>query len=150
MPYCRLKKESALQQNNNRLMNLRPMAMTLTSQRPVVLIVEDEFLLRMNAAEMIEEAGYDVVEAGNADEAIAILEGRTDIRVVFTDIQMPGSMDGLKLAAAVKGRWPPIKIIATSGHYAIRESDLPEGGVFLQKPYSEAIIARAIHALIGA
>src|SRR6476646_6789894 len=71
--------------------------MTLTAaKRPVVLIVEDEFLLRMNAVEMIKEAGFEVVEAGNADEAIAILENRLDIRVVFTDIQMPGSMDGLK------------------------------------------------------
>ena len=88
--------------------------MTLTAtKRPAVLIVEDEFLLRMNAVEMIREAGFEVVEAGNADEAIAILENQ-DIRVVFTDIQMPGSMDGLKLAAAVRSRWPPIKIIATS------------------------------------
>ena len=62
----------------------------------------------MNAAEMISDAGFNVVEAGNADEAIAILEGRPDIRVVFTDIQMPGSMDGLKLAQFVRGRWPPI------------------------------------------
>lgn len=76
----------------------------------VVLVVEDEFLLRMNAVEMIEDAGFEVVQAGNADEAIAILESRFDICVVFTDIQMPGSMDGLKLAAAVRGSWPPIKI----------------------------------------
>ena len=111
--------------------------MTLTAaKRPVVLIVEDEFLLRMNAVEMIEEAGFEVFEAGNADEAIAILESRLDIRVVFTDIQMPGAMDGLKLAAAVRSRWPPIKIIATSGYCAIREGDLPKGGVFLSKPYT--------------
>jgi CheY-like chemotaxis protein len=96
-----------------------------SSQAPVVLIVEDEFLLRMSAVEMIEEAGFEIVEAGNADEAITILESRSDIRVVFTDIQMPGSMDGLKLAAAVRHRWPPIKIIATSGHCVIGERDLP-------------------------
>jgi CheY-like chemotaxis protein len=74
---------------------------TSAIRRPVVLIVEDEFLQRMNAAEMIGDAGFNVVEAGNADEAIAILEGRPDVRVVFTDIQMPGSMDGLKLAQFV-------------------------------------------------
>ena len=83
------------------------------SRRPVVLIVEDELLLRINAADMISAAGFEVVEATNADDAIEILESRRDITVVFTDIQMPGSMDGLKLAHAVRGRWPPIKIVAT-------------------------------------
>src|SRR5512140_2219193 len=105
-------------------------------KRPVVLVVEDEFLLRMDAVDMIAEAGFEVLEAGNADEAIGILESRRDITVVFTDIQMPGSMDGLKLARAVRGRWPPVKIIATSGHLHLGETDLPEGGRFLPKPYS--------------
>ena len=77
------------------------------SKGPVVLIVEDEFLLRMDAVDMIAAAGFEAVEAANADEAIKILEARRDITVVFTDIQMPGSMDGLKLARAVRGRWPP-------------------------------------------
>jgi CheY-like chemotaxis protein len=99
-------------------------------KRPVVLIVEDEFLLRMDAVDMIAGAGFEVVEAANAD-----------ITVVFTDIQMPGSMDGLKLARAVKGRWPPIKIVATSGHLHVRETDLPEGGRFLPKPYSPGQVA---------
>src|SRR5579863_9901913 len=80
-------------------------------KKPVVLIVEDEFLIRKDAADMVRDAGFDVVEAENADEAILILESRLDITVVFTDIQMPGSMDGLKLAAAIRGRWPPIKIV---------------------------------------
>ena len=102
----------------------------------MVLIVEDELLLRMDAADMIEAAGFEVVEAANADEAIEMLEARRDITVVFTDIQMPGSMDGLKLARAVRGRWPPIKIVATSGHVDVGEKDLPEGGRFLPKPYS--------------
>src|SRR5580698_8197795 len=101
--------------------------MTLPGKRLLVLLVEDEILLRMNAVEIIEEGGFDVVEAANADEAIAILESRSDIGVIFTDIQMPGSMDGLKLAAAVRGRWPPIKIIATSGRYVFHEGELPEG-----------------------
>ena len=106
------------------------------SRRPVVLLVEDEQLLRMDAVEMISSAGFDVVEAANADDAIEILEVRRDIDVVFTDIQMPGSMDGLKLARAVRGRWPPIKIVATSGLVDVGEKDLPEGGRFLAKPYS--------------
>src|SRR6202046_1740259 len=110
------------------------------SKRPVVLIVEDEFLLRMDAVDIIAAAGFEVVEAENADQAIEILEARRDITVVFTDIQMPGSMDGLKLARAVRGRWPPIKIVATSGVH-IGEIDLPEGGRFLPKPYSSAQVA---------
>jgi CheY-like chemotaxis protein len=106
------------------------------SRRPVILVVEDEFLLRMDAAVMIAAAGFAVVEAANADEAIDILETRSDIAVVFTDIQMPGAMDGLRLARAVRGRWPPIKIVATSGHLTVTDTDLPEGGRFLPKPYS--------------
>ena len=117
--------------------------------RPVVLIVEDEFLVRKNAAGMIEDAGFEVVEAGNADEAIAILEARPDIPVVFTDIQMPGSMDGLKLAHYVRGKWPPIKIIATSGHLALSNADLPEGGIFLPKPYTDEAVSAMLHALTG-
>jgi CheY-like chemotaxis protein len=110
--------------------------------RPIVLIVEDDFLIRMNAAGMIEDAGFEVVEAASADEAIVILEARLDIRVVFTDIQMPGSMDGVKLARFVRGRWPPIKIVVTSGFVNVGKDDLPEGGRFLPKPYrSEQIVA---------
>jgi CheY-like chemotaxis protein len=119
------------------------------SKRPVILIVEDELLIRMHAVEMIEEA-FEVVEAGNADEAIAILEARPDIVVVFTDIQMPGSMDGLKLAAAVRDRWPPIKIVATSGHMKVSTDDLPQGGRFLRKPYSHAEIMKTLSELIEA
>lgn len=121
----------------------------LSAKRPVVLIVEDDFLIRMNAAQTIEEAGFIVVEAANSDEAIAILEARLDITVVFTDIQMPGSMDGLKLAAAVRGRWPPIQIIATSGLVDVRKADLPNGGRFLPKPYSSAQIIGALRELTG-
>ena len=114
-------------------------------RRPVVLVVEDEFLLRMDAADVIAAAGFEVIEAVNADEAIEILESRSDITVVFTDIQMPGSMDGLKLARAVRGRWPPIKIIATSGN--VGQVDLPEGGRFLPKPYSPAQVTGVLREL---
>jgi CheY-like chemotaxis protein len=113
----------------------------------VVLIVEDEALVRMTAVDMIEEAGFEVLEATNADEAILLLEARRDITVVFTDIEMPGSMDGLRLAQAVRGRWPPIKIIATSGRHVVREGDLPSGGLFLRKPYSPAQISSALRDL---
>jgi CheY-like chemotaxis protein len=119
-------------------------------KRPVVLVVEDDFLIRIGAVEMIEAAGFDVVEAANGDEAIEILEVRLDITVVFTDIQMPGTMDGLKLAAAIRGRWPPIKIVATSGVVDVRGVDLPEGGRFLLKPYSSAEIVGTLRELTGA
>jgi len=119
-------------------------------RRPVILVVEDEFLLRMDAAEMIAAAGFAVVEAANADEAIEILETRSDIAVVFTDIQMPGTMDGLRLARAVRGRWPPIKIVATSGHLTVAETDLPEGGRFLPKPYSALDVTCVLREVIAA
>jgi CheY-like chemotaxis protein len=119
-------------------------------KRSVVLVVEDDFLIRIGAVEMIEAAGFDIVEAANADEAMKILEVRLDITVVFTDIQMPGSMDGLKLAAAIRGRWPPIKIVATSGIVDVRKVDLPEGGRFLPKPYSSAEIVGTLRELTSA
>ena len=118
-------------------------------RRLVVLVVEDEFFLRRNAVLMIEDAGFDVLEAGDADQAIEILEARPDIHVIFTDIQIPGSMDGLKLAHAVRGRWPPIKIIATSGHVNLRTDDLPEGGRFLPKPYGPEEIVASLRELVG-
>ena len=123
---------------------------SLAAKRPMVLIVEDEILLRMNAAEMIADAGFEIAEAANADQAIAILEARPNIHVVFTDIQMPGSMDGLKLARFVRGRWPPIKIVATSGFVRVGEQDLPEGSRFLTKPYLPEQIIGALRDLIGA
>lgn len=119
----------------------------MQTKRPVVLIVEDEFLIRMDAIDMVKAAGFDVLEANNADEAIAILEDRLDVTVVFTDIQMPGSMDGLKLAAAIRGRWPPIKIVATSGMTDVTKEDLPSGSRFIPKPYSPREIGEALREL---
>src|SRR4051794_15795648 len=118
-----------------------------TTERPLVMIVEDEFLIRTHAAEVIRDADFEVIETSNADETIIILESRRDIRVVFTDIRMPGSMDGLKLAHAVRDRWPPVHIVATSGQYALQEGDLPAGTVFLPKPYSPHKIASTLHTL---
>lgn len=123
------------------------MSSAFAARRPVILIVEDEVLIRLHAAEIVQDAGFDVIEASNADEAIAILEARRDITVLFTDIQMPGSMDGLKLAAAVKGRWPPIKIVATSGLVNVGPDDLPEGGRFLPKPYDPVQLTATLREL---
>jgi CheY-like chemotaxis protein len=116
---------------------------------PVILIVEDEPLLRMESAEVIGNAGFEVIQAANADEAIAILSARSDIQVVFTDIQMPGSMDGLKLAQFVRHRWPPIKIVATSGLVVVDEDDLPHGSIFLSKPYVDTEVVSTLRELTG-
>jgi CheY-like chemotaxis protein len=118
------------------------------AKRPVVLVVEDDFLLRMQAVDIVKDAGFKAVEAANADEAIAILEAEPNIHVVFTDVQMPGTMDALKLAKFVKDRWPPIKIVATSGRVRISEADLPEGSIFVPKPYSPTQIVNTLHELI--
>ena len=114
------------------------------SSRPHVLVVEDEFFSRIHALDLVETAGYNAIEASNADEAIAILETRKDIRIVFTDIDMPGSMDGLKLARAIRDRWPPIELILTSGHLDVPESAVPERGLFFSKPYRDQEIVAAL------
>ena len=110
-----------------------------------VLVVEDEFFGRSHAVNLVEDAGYTAVEAKNADEAIAILERRKDIRIVFTDINMPGSIDGLKLAHAIRKRWPPIELIVASGHFHLSDDDMPERGRFFSKPYSDQEIISTLH-----
>jgi CheY-like chemotaxis protein len=114
----------------------------------LILVVEDDVFLRVNLALLLEDKGYSTLEASSADEAIAILEARNDIRIVFTDVQMPGSMDGLKLSHAVSKKWPPIKIIVTSGR-AFPLIDLPEGAIFLPKPYDSASVRREVELLLG-
>jgi CheY-like chemotaxis protein len=114
------------------------------SSRPHVLVVEDEFFSRLHAVNLVEAGGYKAIEASNVDEAIAILESRKDIRIVFTDIDMPGSMDGLKLARAVRDRWPPIELILTSGHFDLPEDKIPERGLFFSKPYADREIVSAL------
>ena len=101
---------------------------------PAILIVEDEMLLRMRAVDMVEDAGFTPIEAVNADDALAILESRPDVELLFTDIQMPGSMDGLKLAYAVHERWPLIKIILVSGQLNLTDEDKPADSRFFGKP----------------
>ncbi|AZO81880.1 MULTISPECIES: response regulator [unclassified Bosea (in: a-proteobacteria)] len=110
----------------------------------VVLVVEDEPIIRMDTVAVIEDAGYAVIEAANADDAIIFLETRADIRVVFSDIEMPGSMDGLKLLHAIRERWPPIVLILASGRVSPSRDEMPSDTVFLRKPYSEASLLGAI------
>jgi CheY-like chemotaxis protein len=116
--------------------------------RPLVLVVEDEYLVRFHAVSLLEEAGFDTLEAANADEAIVLLEARKDVRIVFTDIDMPGSMDGLRLAHAIRHRWPPIELVLTSGQMRVPEEDMPERGVFLDKPYDGRMLVRTLQSLI--
>jgi len=114
---------------------------------PLVLVVEDEFLVRMNAVSLLEEAGFGVLEAGSADDAIALLESRKDIRIVFTDINMPGSMDGLRLAHAIRNRWPPIELVLTSGQMRVHNDDMPARGLFLSKPYDPNKLVEVVRSL---
>lgn len=114
-----------------------------------VLVVEDEILVRMNIAMSLEDEGFTVLEASDADEAMAILDAHPGIRLMFTDIDMPGSMDGLKLAAAVRDRWPPVKIIVTSGHRHMSDEALPIEGRFFSKPYDPARIIQTIVEMVA-
>ena len=116
---------------------------------PVVLVVEDEMLLRMRAVDMVEDAGYIPVEAVGADEAVEILESRSDIALLFTDIQMPGSMDGLGLAHAVHERWPPIKIILVSGQLKRSALAIPADSRFFGKPLESREMIAEMQDLIG-
>lgn len=101
------------------------------SRVPTVLIVEDEPLIRLLAVHMVEDAGLEAVECSNATDAETILETRADIRIVFTDIDMPNGVNGMLLAAAIRDRWPPIHLIVTSGHHLERDTVLPQGAFVL-------------------
>jgi len=117
---------------------------------PNVLVVEDEMILRMRAIDIVEDAGFNPVEAVNADQAISILESRSDISLLFTDIQMPGSIDGLKLAHAVHDRWPSIKIILVSGQVKPSDPERPAGSRFFGKPLGVEQIIAELQAMVGA
>ena len=126
-----------------------PMVLNLPCVPVVVLIIEDEMMLRMRAVDMVEDAGYTPVEALGADEAVAILESRSDIALMCTDIQMPGSMDGLGLAHAVHKSWPSIKIIVVSGQATPASSDLPPCSRFFGKPLEAGKMIAEMHGMIG-
>jgi two-component sensor histidine kinase/FixJ family two-component response regulator len=115
-----------------------------------VLVVEDEMVLRMRAVDIVEHAGFTAVEAVNADEALSILESRSDIALLFSDIQMPGSMDGLKLAHAVHDRWPFIKIILVSGQVQVADADKPRDSRFFGKPLEVKEMIAELQEMVGA
>lgn len=115
----------------------------------VVLVVEDDALIRMGAVDLVLSAGYEALEARDADEAIRILESRSDIDLVFTDVQMPGTMDGIKLSHYIRERWPPVKIVVASGMAILEESSLPEGSQFFSKPYNDHAIADTMARMLA-
>ena len=116
-----------------------------------ILVVEDDPLLLEVAIAVVQDAGFEALTAATADEALSVLEARADdVRLVFTDIQMPGSMDGLRLAHAVRDRWPPVALIVTSGRREIGPRDLPDGGRFIAKPYNLAALSLVFREMAGA
>jgi two-component sensor histidine kinase/FixJ family two-component response regulator len=123
--------------------------MTTDAAPSVVLVVEDELMLRMRAVDIVQDAGFESVEAISADEAMAILESRDDITCLFTDIQMPGSMDGLKLAHVTHARWPHIKIILVSGQIAVTDTDKPEDSRFFPKPLEIEQMVTELKEMVG-
>lgn len=125
------------------------MSRTGPGSKPAVLVVEDEALVRLSAIDIIVSAGFEAICASNADDAIRVLEQREDIRAVFTDVQMPGSMDGLALLRLVKDRWPAMAVLVTSGKICTAPADLPSGARFVSKPYAPLQIEAALRQLIG-
>jgi DNA-binding NtrC family response regulator len=123
------------------------MADGATEKRPLVLIVEDELLIRWHAEIALRQAGFAVLCAASADEALVLLESRTDIGVVFSDVAMPGSHDGAALVVLIRTRWPPIGIVLTSGHDRYLPSSLTERARFLSKPYRDADLVEAIESV---
>ncbi|ACK81450.1 response regulator [Methylorubrum extorquens] len=111
-----------------------------------ILVVEDDDLVRMVAVDMLEGVGFEVTEADTADAAWSLLEKGCAFGALFTDIDMPGSMDGLTLAGRVAERWPRIRLVVTSGRYGLRDADMPDDGRFLLKPYRQDQLLEAIAA----
>jgi CheY-like chemotaxis protein len=117
--------------------------------KAIILVVEDDAIIRMGAVALVEAAGFEALAARDAEEAISILERRPDIHLVFTDVEMPGTMDGIKLSHYIRDRWPPVKLIVASGKAIIEESHLPEGTKLFRKPYSDNTIVEAMISMLS-
>jgi CheY-like chemotaxis protein len=118
------------------------------AQKTVILVVEDEVIIRMGAVQMLEEAGFTVVEAHNAHDAVSIHEDRNDVCAIFTDIKKPGTIDGLRFVRIVRDRWPPIHLVVTSGLICPTDDDLPPGGKFIRKPYDPGHVIATLRELL--
>jgi CheY-like chemotaxis protein len=121
----------------------------MNNGKAVVLVVEDSTIIRMGAVDLALSAGYEVLEACDADEAIRILESRSNIDLVFTDVQMPGTMDGIKLSHYIRDRWPPVRLIVASGTAILEESSLPQGSRFFPKPYNDHAVADTMARMLS-
>ena len=125
--------------------------MSFVMTKPIcVLVVEDEALILLDMVDQLEDAGFEVLPATNARAALELLTVHPEIQAVFTDVNMPGDMDGLMLASLVRDRWPPVKIIVTSGLRKVELAELPFGGRFFGKPYDGGAVIRAIHDMLAA
>lgn len=120
------------------------------TEASTILLVEDETLVRMHGMDILEDAGFEVIEAGDADEALGILAQHDRVHLLFSDIAMPGSMDGLDLARVVHERWPHIRLLLTSSHHRLEASDVPAGGKFTAKPWAAEALIEKIHRLLAA
>ena len=112
----------------------------------VIVVVEDEPLLSLDISDALSAKGHEVIAVPNADDAIKVLEFRNDIHTIFTDIDLPGSTDGLELAAAVRDRWPPVHIIVTTGKGAPQRDEMPANSIFIAKPYHNAEVLEAVRS----
>jgi len=117
---------------------------------PLILIVEDEALTRLSGTGIFSDAGFRLMEAANSDEALEFLEAESDVRLLFTDVNMPGTMDGLALARPVSNRWPHIGIMVVSGRSKPQPHELPAGCRFHRKPYSPDTVVRHARELTAA
>ena len=121
----------------------------METPKAVILVVEDHPIVRASIAEALVEAGFEAIEVGAAAEAITVLEARSDIHLVFTDAEMPGTMDGVKLAHYVRDRWPPVRLIVVSGKTVVAEAELPLGARFFPKPYRHTAIVEAMIGMLA-
>ena len=115
----------------------------------LVLVVDDEAVLRFLASDVLEESGFQVLEAEDAKTALKVLADHPGVRVLFTDINMPGALDGLDLAREVHARWPDIKLVVTSGRARLSDQEIPDSGRFISKPYSLDALVEEIREVVG-
>ncbi|WAJ29519.1 response regulator [Antarcticirhabdus aurantiaca] len=125
------------------------MSSSASERNPPVLVVEDEALVRMVMVDELEEAGFRVIEADNADDGLAELERHQDIMALLTDIELPGSIDGVKLARITNERYPDAAVIVMSGRIRPGRQELPRHARFFGKPYRHAEVIEALHELMG-
>jgi CheY-like chemotaxis protein len=123
------------------------MSQVQSDNQPTILVAEDDELLRLHASELLEENGYNVVEADSAEEALQLMEARKDVKLLFTDIQMPPGCDGLELARQVHKRWPNVLLVITSGQIQPTKAEIADHGRFIRKPYRAKELLGEIHEL---